>query len=61
MPILESAEAALNVITGNDITFLKTLKAPTEVIKATLRAVVLIFDPKPPEKKKEGLTSVTDW
>lgn len=47
MPALEAALAALDCITSNDITFLKTMKQPPEPIKETMHAVCLILYPNP--------------
>lgn len=63
MPALMAAEDALKVLQRKDIDELKTMKAPSQVIRNVMRALCLILYPNPSEKMKDasGLKFITDW
>jgi hypothetical protein len=42
IPILEAAEAALNTLTSNDITVVKTMKSPPDIVKLVMKAVCIL-------------------
>jgi len=46
-PALNSALAALNTLTPNDITFVKSMKNPPKAVKLVMEAVCIIKDVKP--------------
>ncbi|XP_069698472.1 dynein axonemal heavy chain 7 [Periplaneta americana] len=47
MPILNAALAALNTLTPNDITIVKTMKSPPKGIKLVMEAICILKDVKP--------------
>lgn len=47
LPILNSAMAALNTLTPQDITIVKTMKSPPAGIKLVMEAVLILKDVKP--------------
>lgn len=46
-PALNAALAALNTLTSNDITFVKSMKNPPKAVKLVMEAVCIIKDVKP--------------
>lgn len=46
-PALNAALAALNTLTSNDITFVKSMKSPPKPVKLVMEAVCIIKDVKP--------------
>lgn len=46
-PALNSALAALNTLTSNDITFVKSMKNPPKPVKLVMEAICIIKDVKP--------------
>lgn len=63
LPALNAAMKALEVLDKKQIEFIKTMKAPSQVIRNVLRALCLVLYPNPTEKMKaaDGIKFVTDW
>jgi dynein heavy chain len=58
-PALEEAEKAVNALSKDDITELKTFKQPPEVVETALRCVFLYLG-YPKQEWKQALTIISD-
>uniref|UniRef100_A0A2A4JQR8 Dynein axonemal heavy chain 7 n=1 Tax=Heliothis virescens TaxID=7102 RepID=A0A2A4JQR8_HELVI len=62
MPILNSALAALDTLTPQDITFIKTMKSPPRGIRIVMEAVCILKDIKPDKiPNPSGVGTVEDY
>ncbi|XP_028155786.1 dynein heavy chain 7, axonemal [Ostrinia furnacalis] len=62
MPILNSALAALDTLTPQDITFIKTMKSPPRGIKLVMEAICILKEVKPDKiPNPSGVGTVEDY
>ncbi|KAI5736725.1 hypothetical protein M8J76_006447 [Diaphorina citri] len=61
IPILEAAEAALNTLTSNDITVVKTMKSPPDIVKLVMKAVCILKGVKSERVPDAGGQLVEDY
>ncbi|KAI5631027.1 dynein heavy chain and region d6 of dynein motor domain-containing protein [Phthorimaea operculella] len=62
MPILNSALAALDTLTPQDITFIKTMKSPPRGIRLVMEAICILKEQKPDKiPHPSGVGTVEDW
>ncbi|XP_052747260.1 dynein axonemal heavy chain 7 [Bicyclus anynana] len=62
MPILNSALAALDTLTPQDITFIKTMKSPPRGIKLVMEAICILKEMKPDKiPNPSGVGTVEDY
>ncbi|XP_047042351.1 dynein axonemal heavy chain 7 [Helicoverpa zea] len=62
MPILNSALAALDTLTPQDITFIKTMKSPPRGIRIVMEAICILKDIKPDKiPNPSGVGTVEDY
>ncbi|XP_026726846.1 dynein heavy chain 7, axonemal [Trichoplusia ni] len=62
MPILNAALAALDTLTPQDITFIKTMKSPPRGIRIVMEAVCILKDVKPDKiPNPSGVGTVEDY
>ncbi|KAJ8726572.1 hypothetical protein PYW07_001270 [Mythimna separata] len=62
MPILNSALAALDTLTPQDITFIKTMKSPPRGIRIVMEAICILKDVKPDKiPNPSGVGTIEDY
>ncbi|KAG7311248.1 hypothetical protein JYU34_002280 [Plutella xylostella] len=62
LPILESALAALDTLTPQDITFIKTMKSPPRGIRLVMEAICILKDVKPDKlPNPSGVGTIEDY
>ncbi|XP_075991785.1 dynein heavy chain at 36C [Anticarsia gemmatalis] len=62
MPILNSALAALDTLTPQDITFIKTMKSPPRGIKLVMEAICILKEAKPDKiPNPSGVGTIEDY
>ncbi|XP_045510942.1 dynein axonemal heavy chain 7 [Colias croceus] len=62
MPILNSALAALDTLTPQDITFIKTMKSPPRGIKLVMEAICILKEVKPDKiPNPSGVGTIEDY
>ncbi|XP_063529439.1 dynein axonemal heavy chain 7-like [Cydia strobilella] len=62
MPILNSALAALDTLTPQDITFIKTMKSPPKGIKLVMEAICILKEMKPDKvPNPSGVGTIEDY
>ncbi|XP_047987651.1 dynein axonemal heavy chain 7-like [Leguminivora glycinivorella] len=62
MPILNSALAALDTLTPQDITFIKTMKSPPRGIKLVMEAICILKEMKPDKvPNPSGVGTIEDY